>query len=869
MNLFMNNFKLLFSHFLSQNKYLTEKEYEEFLLSYKNDLNPKHYHQLLIEKTQYLRIHNNKYLNKILKEKKEYFNQMFESQDSNIKLDSEQLKAIIADENLLVIAGAGAGKTTTMAAKVKYLVDSGYKEQEILVISFTKKACEEIGKIIHNTLNCPNVKVTTFHSLGLDLIKNSGRDIDKIIEDVHKYKIISNFIKEIAFQDKPYLKDLVLAFKSYLLINEEEALKYDNFEDFHEKNYFLKYQSTGFDLENYNNIQIKNRRNRKKTIKGEFLRSKEEVDIANFLYLNGIDYSYEVTYKERKDNIKTHPDFYIKQLENSNYIEHFGVDENLDNSMYDESQLKGYLNTLKLKHDYINQEDHSKLFIVTYSKYQDKRTYLKDLKEQLIKKGYSLTKKTAEEVFKTLMKTDTDSYFNKFIYDIVIPFISIFKRSNYQKEDFKILMKNTTTDLRKQLEVIEKIYDYYQDALEKKHYIDFDDMINLAYQVIPSLKESDLGVDYKYLIIDEYQDISSQRYNLTSSLAKLYDAKIMAVGDDWQTIYSFAGANISLFRDFKKYVEHAKKIPIKNTYRNSQELIDIAGEFIKKNKFQIKKELKSNKHLANPIEIVVYEDSKREVEDYTNALAISSIITKITSSNPKHKILLLGRYNKDKDMLLYTDYFTEYRGKIKSKLNPDADITFLTIHKSKGVGFDDVILVNGSDKLYGFPSKIEDKPIIKLLKQEPDEMIKYPEERRLFYVAMTRTKNKFYITVPKSKKSIFVNEIAKYNNVITNKEIIKYDSKIKTNYTCPKCSNKLYMINYKKTGFYIYSCEDPDCHFQTMFPKALEELEKCPICGEIVTYRYTNKDEDRIYKCLNGSCNYTKVKNKYSETLSR
>lgn len=865
----MKSFKIALESFLSQNKYLTEQEYEKFLIQHKEVLHPQHYQQLLIEKNIYLKIHNNKYLNKVLKEKKEYFDNMFQSKDQNIKLDNEQLKAIIADENLLVIAGAGAGKTTTMAAKVKYLVDMGYQEHEILVISFTKKACEEIAKIIHETLECPNVKVTTFHSLGLDLIKNSGRDIDRVIEDTHKYKIIANFIKDIAFKDKNYLKELVLSFKSYLFIDEDKALKYYNFDDFHQNSYLLKYQSTGFDLENYNNIQITNRRNRKKTIKGEFLRSKEEVDIANFLYLNGIDYSYEVTYKERKDNVKTRPDFYIKQLENEHYIEHFGVDENLDNSMYDEKELKCYLNTLKLKHDYINNQDCSKLFIVTYSKYPNKKTYLSDLKEQLITKGYSLAKRNDEEVFKMLMKTDTDSYFNKFIYDIVIPFISIFKRSNYQKSDFKILMDKTTVDLKKQLEVMERIYDYYQEVLTKKHYIDFDDMINLAYQVIPTLKESDLGVDYKYLIIDEYQDISSQRYNLTSSLAKLYDAKIMAVGDDWQTIYSFAGANISLFRDFKKYVEHAKRIPIKNTYRNSQELIDIAGEFIKKNKFQIKKELKSNKHLANPIEIVVYDDSKREVEDYANALAISSIITKIVSKNSGHKILLLGRYNKDKDMLLYTDYFTEYRGKIKSKLNPDADITFLTVHKSKGVGYDDVILVNGSDKLYGFPSKIEDKPIIKLLKNEEDEVIKYPEERRLFYVAMTRTKNKFYITVPQSKKSIFVKEISKYNNVITHREVVRHNSKVKTNYTCPKCGNKLYMINYKKTNFYIYCCEGKDCHFQTMFPKVLEELEKCPLCGEIVTYRYTNKDMNRIYKCINGRCNYVKIKNKLNSSLSK
>lgn len=855
----MNSFKKEFKNFLSQNKYLTEKEYDNFISEYKNILNNKHYNQIVIEKNKVLKVHNNIYLNKTLEEKKEYFDKMFNEKDPNIKLDENQLKAILADENLLVIAGAGAGKTTTMAAKVKYLVDSGYAEQEILVISFTKKASEEIADIIHNTLNCPNVKVTTFHSLGFDLIKGSGRDVEKVVEDTNKYNIISNFIKEIAFKDKIYLQELVNSFKSLLFIDEDIIMKYDNFDEFHKNSYQEKYKNTGFDLENYNKVQINNRKARKKTIKGEFLRSKEEVDIANFLYLNGIDYTYELTYKEIKNNIKIHPDFYLKQLELENYIEHFGVDENLDNFMYDEKELKAYLNNLELKQKYINENDLSKKFIVTYSKYKNNMTYLKDLEQKLIQNGYCLTKRSDEDVFKMLMKTDTESYFAKFIYDVVIPFISIFKRNNYQRKDFKNLEENTSSELKKQLQVLERIYEYYQDTLIKKHYIDFDDMINLAYNIIPTLSEKELGVDYKYLIIDEYQDISNQRYNLISSLAKLYDAKIMAVGDDWQTIYSFAGADINLFRDFKKYVENAKRIPIKNTYRNSQELIDIAGEFIQKNKSQIKKELKSTKHLQNPLEIYIYDDSKKIVEDYASAKAISEVITKITSVYPNHKILLLGRYNRDKEILLYTDFFTEYRGKIKSKVNDKADITFLTVHKSKGLGFDDVILINGADKLYGFPSKVEDKPVIKLLKNNIEDNIDYAEERRLFYVAMTRTKNKFYIIVPQSKKSIFVKEISRYNNVIEHKEIIKYNSRVKTNYKCPKCANNLYMINYKNTDFYIYKCENKKCTFQTMFPKELEELEKCPICGEIVTYRYTNKYNEKIYKCLSGTCNYRKI----------
>ena len=850
----MNIHNHKYKKFINQNKYLCEKDFDLFLQS--TELPPSLKQYLTKNKISLLKKHNNIYLNETLNKKRNYFNHLFDQYNPNIKLDENQLKAIIADENLLVIAGAGAGKTTTMAAKVKYLVDSGYQESEILVLSFTKKACEEIATIINKHLNCPNVKVTTFHSLGLNLIKSTGRNIDKVIDDNDKYKIFSNFLKNIAFQNKIFLNNLHQSFSSYIHLTENATI-YQTFDEYHQNTYQDKFKQTGFDLNNYINTQIKNRRKRKKTIKGEFLRSKEEVDIANFLYLNGIDYHYELTYQDKKNNTKTHPDFFIKQLELEHYIEHFGIDQNLDNKMYNKQELKIYLNTLTLKQHYLNETNNFNRFIITYSKYEDNTTYISSLKEQLLKKGYTLTPKTNEKTFKTLMETDTESYFSSFICDILIPFISNFKKNNYSLEDFATLKENTTEEISNQLDILKEIYLYYQKYLEEKHYIDFDDMINIAHSSIPTLTKSPNKEYYKYLIIDEYQDISNQRYNLTKSLADLYNAKIMAVGDDWQTIYSFAGADISLFHNFKKFINNAKYIPIENTYRNSQELIDIAGKFIKKNKYQIEKTLKSNKHLSNPIEIYVYDDSNKILENTAKSKAITTIITQIQETSPQNKILLLGRYNKDKDNLLYTDYFLETRKKLIAQTSPDADLTFLTIHKSKGLGFDDVILINASDELYGFPSKIEDIPIIKLLKNTPNEPIPYPEERRLFYVAMTRTKNKFYVIVPKSKVSSFVKEISNYTNVIINDQLITCNTPVKTNYHCPTCNHNLNIINYRNTDFFIYKCSNETCNFQTMFPKKLEPLENCPKCKSIVTYRYTTQNKQKIYRCFNPDCNFT------------
>ena len=225
--------------------------------------------------------------------------------------------------------------------------------------------------------------------------------------------------------------------------------------------------------------------------------------------------------------------------------------------------------------------------------------------------------------------------------------------------------------------------------------------------------------------------------------------------------------------EFKKYLDDAKQIPITNVYRNSQELIDIATSFIDKNSIQIKKKLSSIKHLDNPIEIYVYDDSIYLETNINKSNLLVSILDKIYSSNSKNKVLLLERYNSDIDTVLNTSkLIKKNKENIINKNHLGMQIDYLTIHKSKGLEYDDCILINAIDDKYGFPSKIEDEKIISILKPKIKENITYPEERRLFYVAITRTKNKLYILVPKSKVSSFVKEISMYKNVIIN-DIVK------------------------------------------------------------------------------------------------
>lgn len=125
--------------------------------------------------------HNNAYVDRILQQDKEYFDNILKQIDPKIQLDEEQRRAVITDDDYcLLVAGAGAGKTTTMAAKVKYLVDKKRIDpSEIIVISYTNKAIGELKERINKGLGIP-AKICTFHAFAYDIVKQFSAEPPEI-----------------------------------------------------------------------------------------------------------------------------------------------------------------------------------------------------------------------------------------------------------------------------------------------------------------------------------------------------------------------------------------------------------------------------------------------------------------------------------------------------------------------------------------------------------------------------------------------------------------------------------------------------------------------------------------------------------------
>lgn len=324
--------------------------------------------------------------------------------------------------------------------------------------------------------------------------------------------------------------------------------------------------------------------------------------------------------------------------------------------------------------------------------------------------------------------------YNNYNFKVLIKtFINLYK-ANYNNIDylFKIYQKSYFIN-KDMLKVILDIYLIYIRELEASGLVDFNDMIIKATELIAQKSKF---TKYKYIIIDEFQDTSLIRFNLIKEILKQNNGKLFAVGDDFQSIYRFSGCDLNIFLNIKDYVKNVKVIKLKNNYRNSQELIDLANKFIMKNKKQIPKINICFKNINKPVKIIYYIYKKK---------IINKTIKRIDGN-----ILILGRNNKDKQEFNIKEY---------------NNVKFLTVHKAKGLESDNVILINLENKISSFPSKIKNINLIN--KIIPKDYIKYEEERRLFYVALTRSKNNVYLIVPKYNPSVFIIELIKnsYNYI--------------------------------------------------------------------------------------------------------
>lgn len=718
-------------------KFENEKEkLDRFVSTYKNL-------EKLVDKK------NEKFIERELRETKELLSGI-----EGKSLDLQQRKAVIINEdNQLVIAGAGSGKTTTIAGKVKYLIERcNVKEEEILLLSYTRKAADEMQERISKKMNI-NLGVKTFHKLGMEIIAEANNEKPTVYDGYVLERLEGNLQE--AQKEPEYLAKLVEYLSFYL----KPYKSMDEFESNGEYEDYLKENKLrGFKMKEHKGVKYP-----------EKYKSQEEVMIANYLFLNSIEYRYEERYKYKtasKEFGTYKPDFYLP--EHDIYIEHFGIDKNGKvpswfKSSGDMSAQESYTRGIEWKRR--EHRHNGTTLIETYSWEQQEGKLLENLREKLEDKQVGFKPKDDKEMLQYI--NDNEPTFISDFTKTVSSFLGLFKTDVRSLEALKEMAQENDDDRAfKFFELFEPLFKGYEKDLRAKGEIDFNDMIIKATTAV---KEEDYENPFKFIIIDEFQDISVSRYNLIKALVdQTPESKLFCVGDDWQSIFRFAGSDIGVMTDFEEHFMSTKlagykrkthRSFIETTYRFSEEMIKVSTDFILKNPNQIKKVLRSSKALnAKPISIHKYSD------DFTNELRDILLEINDEVGIGKKDVLLLGRYTHDKngleklEELRHTWNKEKERHEYKFEKYPNLNISFSTVHSAKGLEADYVVILNGKSGTHGFPSEISDDPLLDYLLSNADQ---FPngEERRLFYVALTRTREKIYVLAEENYPSKFLLEL--------------------------------------------------------------------------------------------------------------
>ncbi|MDE7182599.1 MAG: topoisomerase DNA-binding C4 zinc finger domain-containing protein, partial [Clostridia bacterium] len=572
--------------------------------------------------------------------------------------------------------------------------------------------------------------------------------------------------------------------------------------------------------------KLSNNKDKLETLKNEFVKSNEELVIANYLFTNGINYEYEKPYEIETSTLEKRqytPDFYLPDY--GIYLEHYGIDRNGRAPQYEKEASEEYIHSMEWKRE-IHVKNETKC-IETYSYEFNEGTIFDNLRTRLKNNGVVFNPLTQEEIFNALHNVYSGRDFSSF-FNLITTFLSLYKAQIKDDKGFEKLkeqLNNARYDTyrtRLFLDICNAIYNYYIYNLRDSDKIDFDDMILQSIDLLDDTQ----NFKYKYIIVDEFQDISQSRTKFLQKLIEHGNAKLFAVGDDWQAIYRFAGCDINVFLEFETIFKGAKLNYITSTHRNSTELQLIVEPFITANPNQYKKHIKSAKHQDKPVRIIYHKGNK--------AMAFTAALADISKINSNASVLVLGRNRRDIDSYICKEIQIFDYKVIKHINYPTLNLSYSTVHGSKGLESDFVILVSGEDDQNGFPNKTEDDTVLSLILGKKDSF-EYAEERRLFYVALTRTKSIVYLLSEKGKSSEFIQEIK-------NKCYIMEDETERKNedeYLCPWCrSGHLIVRTSEIDRKSFYGCSNyPYCTYTNNDMKAVYFNNRCPKCGDFLVLR--------------------------------
>ena len=656
----------------------------------------------------------------------------------------EQAAAIATDEETtLVLAGAGTGKTAVITGKMAHLVrNCGVLPEQILVLAYDRKAAEEIHARTGDDLS--GCEISTFHAFGRRLISqdSAAPTISRMATDPHfRSQQLNGILDEMFSRGR-------------------DAHQLLNFVAYHGQPYRSR-----FDFGDLSEYRGYTRSIELRTLNGDLVKSYEELVIANFLALNGVRAKYESPYPFHTADSRHRqyqPDFYLP--DNDIYIEHFALDRSGN------APWPGYEKDVDWKRG-IHRQYGTRL-IETYSWQQKAGSLLPELERRLREHGVRFESTPAERLLKNLRNTVISR-----LAQLLATFLSLVKTAGLTMRELReraaaLPVVNSLRGVAF-LDLFERVWSRYEDLLKEENAIDFDDLINRARDIVETGRWKS---PFRYVLVDEFQDISAGRLALLEAL-KGPDVAYFLVGDDWQSIYRFAGSDVGLMSSCGDHLGFVKQRELGRTFRYGESIAAPSSAFVQRNPAQIRRTLKGTE--ADAGDGVTIIAARRAADGAKSALA--DIAARVPPRQ-EATVLVLGRYR------------SSVNGSRFRSPRPGIRVETSTVHSAKGREADYAIVLDLVEGRLGFPATKEDDPLLHLVLSRSSSF-PHEEERRLFYVAMTRARRQVYLIADAANPSVFIRELLKEQPDIRQLGRFVDDDAP----PCPRCGGRLVVSQTGKT----------------------------------------------------------------------
>ncbi len=706
-------------------------------------------------------------------------------------LTDEQRRAVVVDETRnLVVAAAGSGKTAVIVAKAGWLIRRGFRQPSgILLLAFAQDARNEMEERIRQRLGAPaaGVTVRTFHSLGMAIVGEVEGKRPALARSAESDRALFDLLKGIT-------ADLL----------GDGALSGRVLEWFRDR--FAPYSSP-HEFPSWGAYWNYIRRNDIRSLKGDEVRSYEECEIANFLYLNRVPYEYEASYEHETATAgkrQYKPDFFLP--EHGIYIEHFGLDAAGNTAPFVDREK--YLEAMEWKRQL--HAGHGTVLVETFSHECADGRLIRNLEEKLAAHGVAFAPLPKEEAFAALEKQGRVDAFTR----LLATFLQQFGGSRLSHGEVERRAGTIDDGGRAKafLALFRAIHERYRETLDRAGEIDFHDMIARATEHVEAGRyRSPFG----YILVDEFQDISPARARLLKALLdSAPDAQLLAVGDDWQAIYRFGGSDIAVMREFGERFGAFERIDLETTFRCADRIAAVATDFVLRNPAQIRKTVRAMRRAGGPA-VHVGLPGNRGLSLLKEAL--DRIAADAARYEGTSEVLLLGRYRHLRPPNL---------GSL-AKQYPRLRFIWMTVHRAKGLEADYAVVLGMCSGKYGFPVEIVDDPLLDLVMAAP-ETHPNAEERRLLYVALTRARRQAFLLAEGGAPSSFVTELIEDGYDIT-----VFGRPPEGDVACPLCrEGRLERRENPRDRTVFYGCSN--------WPLCEHTKHPCPKCGTGLPVRSGN-----------------------------